>query len=64
MENSLGLLVRKYEEQLEGLEKYNRDYDELVGLSDEDYHSAGEISGKVEQLKRTISDLKEILRGD
>lgn len=64
MENSLGLLVRKYEETLAQLEENNEDYENLVGCSDEDYYSYGERNGAIEQLKKTIKDLREILRGD
>jgi len=60
----IGWLIKKYENRLAKLEELNKDYDELVGLSDEDYYSAGEINGKVLKLKEVIKDLQEINRGD
>lgn len=57
-------LIKKYENELSQLEKTNFDLTNLVGLSDDDCYSNGEISGNIEKLKEVIKDLKELNRGD
>ena len=56
---SIEELLIQYEEELQEMEQYERDYDDLVGLSDEDFYSEGEKKGKLDMLRRVISDLQK-----
>jgi len=51
-------LLEKYEGELSSIEMYEKEYSELVGLSDEDYYSAGELNGKIQVLRELVSDIQ------
>ena len=51
-------LLEKYEGELSSIEMYEKEYSELVGLSDKDYYSAGELNGKIQVLRELVSDIQ------
>ena len=55
-------LIEKYEKELEKLSPNERNYEELVGLSDEDFYSQGEINGTIKKIREIITDLVNLER--
>jgi len=53
-------LIKKFEARLLELKEYNKKYDELVGLSDEDFYSAGQINGEANVLKQIVEYLEQL----
>lgn len=52
-------LLAKYEKQLSSLEEHEQKYDDLVGLSDEDYYSAGQANGEMTVLREIVEDIQK-----